>query len=279
MNAVMTGVAAKGVVALLACTVGFGPLVACAPKKKRLPNARWPLNLTRDARLGPSVEGTVIKTHIAGKSRPMLAIIGGIHGNEAESVEPLRDVIWWHHWNPPADMLVGAVVNMNPDGIEAGTRGNARGVDLNRNWPASNFEPSAAHGPEPLSEPESAEVHGWLEEWKPEVVIVLHSIRSGPFVNFDGPAEHYAEVFTAAATGVDPEAGWHVKPDMGYATPGSFGSYYGKDLGVPTLTVEFKRGCSEEDAERVLKAGVAAVMDAMRAQFAEGVALRIDDGS
>ena len=158
------------------------------------------------------------------------------------------------------EFAVRAVVveDMNPDGSVKLSRYNSRGVDLNRNWPASNFSPGFRHGEEPLSEIETAHCFALIQEIEPELVIVLHSIHSGPFVNYDGPALSYAEAFATAADVADRSRNWRLQADMGYPTPGSIGSYVGEDLGIPILTIEFDRGHEESGAAAALLAGVRA---------------------
>ena len=133
------------------------------------------------------------------------------------------------------------------------------GVDLNRNWPARNFRASRAGGPAPLSEPETRAVHEDIEAFGPDLIVVFHSIRSGPFVNYDGPASKAAAVFASAAAQVD--ARWRIVPDMGYPTPGSLGSYFGVDQQIAILTIEMRRGDESAEVVQAALVGLAAVLE------------------
>ena len=164
--------------------------------------------------------------------------IGGIHGDEAEGAYATAQL--------PAAFeeagLGGAVTltileDANPDGRVARTRGNAAGVDLNRTFPAKNFDPSnPAGGGKPLSQPESRAVVDLIDRVRPDLVIVMHSWRDREFINFDGPARALAERFSASS-GI-PITASNEFP----ATPGSLGSYFGRDRGVAVLTVELVKG-------------------------------------
>ena len=69
------------------------------------------------------------------------------HGNEREGVVATADL-------PQAfatagladDVTLWILQDENPDGSAANTRYNANGVDLNRNLPASDFDPSKTRG-------------------------------------------------------------------------------------------------------------------------------------
>lgn len=183
-------------------------------------------------------------------------LIGSIHGNETQGLTGLNALV--SHLHDSSDVTVRVIEDMNPDGTSGSTRTNAHHVDLNRNWPAHNFMGSRQRGPSPLSEPETRVVQADLERFAPDLVVVLHSTPSGPFVNFDGPGEAYARAFVSAAREHDER--WRVKPEMGYATPGSLGTLVGIDWGVAILTIEFDRPSWAPRAGRVLRDGVDAAI-------------------
>ena len=74
----------------------------------------------------------------------------------------------------------------------------------------------------------------------------------------DGPALAEAVAFADAASAVDPR--WRPLPDY-TNPPGSLGTYAGRDLGIPTLTVEFDRGHDPDTAMRSALAGLRAAID------------------
>lgn len=212
---------------------------------------------------GRGIDAVTIEPTGVGASPRRVLVIGAIHGNEPEglpAVQPLIAALCRAQSEGSLIASVRVIRDLNPDGTAAGSRTNARGIDLNRNFPASNFSPAADRGTVPLSEPESRTLAHELETFRPDLVIVFHSIRSGPFVNFDGPAAEAAEAFVAAAQRSDPR--WRVEPSMGYPTPGSLGTFVGVDRALPILTVEFRRG---HDAEPARRAGVDGVMGAIGA--------------
>lgn len=206
-----------------------------------------------------SNEGREIVTRFIGDDGPVVLIIGGIHGAEPEGLEPTLSLVGWLEARA---MPVRAVVieDLNPDGSAHLSRYNARGVDLNRNWPASNFRAGRRHGSQALSEVETAYGHDLIQRVEPELVIVLHSIHSGPFVNYDGPASAFATAFARAADLADASHRWGLQAEMGYPTPGSIGSYVGGDLGIPILTIEFDRGHEVSGATSALLAGTEAAI-------------------
>lgn len=221
----------------------------------------------RPAEIGRSNADIPIVAEEHGRGPVRVYLIGLIHGDEPEGFSALHAV------RPllqnQAGVRVRLVPDMNPDGRHAASRGNARGIDLNRNWPASNFAPHARRGPAPLSEPETRAVHDDLLAFGPDLLVVLHSIsRGGPFVNFDGPppASDLAHAFASAAAAGDHR--WRVVASMGYPTPGSLGTFAGLDLGIPTLTVEFERGHEPNAAVAALSAGLHAVLASLASRTA-----------
>lgn len=161
-------------------------------------------------------------------------IVGGIHGNEPIAAE-LADLLCEHLESNPGALggrCVVLVQHANPDGLRANTRGNATGVDLNRNFPAENFAASSRNGPRPLSEPESRALFELISETKPACIVSLH----GPLACIDPDG---GEGSTDLARRMAAVSSLPVKDLEAY--PGSLGSYCGDTLGINTITYELDR--------------------------------------
>jgi len=188
--------------------------------------------------IGRSVEGRpIVAQRFGGAGAPLvrpLLIVGGIHGDEPASVDALLELAARLDAAPIPIWLLPAA---NPDGLMAGRKNSARDVDLNRNFPARNFTtthaPGYFPGPGPLSEPETRAIAALIDREPIRAAIAVHA----PFacVNHDGPADGWAAAVAAAC-------GWPARADIGYPTPGSFGSWLGVDRGLPVLTVELPPG-------------------------------------
>jgi len=213
-----------------------------------------------DRHVVASVKGRPIRAVTVRSGSPRLLIIGGIHGDEREGGRWI-DELAAKLAVSPTTVGVRIIADINPDGTAANTRTNSQGVDLNRNFPSRNFKPSAVRGKSAGSEPETAALINELNTYKPDVVIVLHSAGSGPFVNYDGPAADLAAAFATAAASEDPR--WRIMAQMGYPTPGSLGSFVGVDRSIPILTIEFARGRESVSARDALFTGTDAVLRAM----------------
>ncbi|MFG0242661.1 MAG: M14 family zinc carboxypeptidase [Phycisphaerales bacterium JB054] len=215
-------------------------------------------------RIGTSTQGRPIEATTIGAGggiAPRVLLVGGIHGDEPEGGRTIDAIeAYLRVLRPGATVRI--VRDVNPDGTASNARHSANDIDLNRNWPAANFRPGSSRGPAPLSEPETRALHDELERFDPDAVLVVHSSSRGPFVNYDGPAAELATVFASAAAASDRR--WRVVPDMGYATPGSLGSYVGIDRGVPILTLEFDRGHEADAAWIAMRDGVRAVIEHVR---------------
>ncbi len=257
-----------------AMTPVAGPSVAAAPSSvPKVHEAELPVPprvraregglTTTDRPIGRSRDGATITVREFGSGAARVLLVGLIHGDEAEGYEQF-DQLWEELRAEGVGSVatVRAIPNVNPDGHAARSRSNARGVDLNRNWPASNFSPSPSRGPHALSEPETRAALAELRAFDPHLIVVFHSASSGPFVDPDGPVDEAAEAFVSAARASDSR--WRVHADY-TNPPGSLGTYAGLDLGIPVLTVEFKRGQSAASARIAASLGLRACIDHLAA--------------
>ncbi|MEQ0264615.1 murein tripeptide amidase MpaA [Klebsiella sp. CN_Kp073] len=183
-------------------------------------------------------------------------IIAGTHGDENSSIvtlscalRTLKPELRRHH----------VVLTVNPDGCQLGLRANARGIDLNRNFPAANWKAgetvyrwnSAAEerdvvlltGEKPGSEPETQALCQLIHQIHPAWVVSFHD----PLACIEDPGHSELGQWLAGAFNL-PLVG-----SVGYETPGSFGSWCA-DIGLPCITAEFPPVSADEATEKYLAA-------------------------
>jgi protein MpaA len=125
--------------------------------------------------LGRSVDGRpIVAFEIGDPASPRkVVVVGCVHGNEPAGIAVADSLATQ---GAPAGVDLWVVPSFNPDGVVSGTRGNAHGVDLNRNFPF-RWRPlggvyySGAHA---LSEPESRIAYRLLLQLRPAVSIWFH---------------------------------------------------------------------------------------------------------
>lgn len=243
--------------ALFRAGLAFALFVGCrASSTSEQPSAPAPAPAPIEwIEVGRSLEERPIRCARFGTSGETVLLLAGIHGDEAAGVPLLvrlaEELARAPDWSAGRRVLV--VPEANPDGLARRTRGNARGVDVNRNFPARNWGPGAPRGAAPLSEPEARALERLLAEEPPARVLSFH--QAAELVDYDGPAEALARA-VAAASPLPLER-------MG-ARPGSLGSYAGNDLGIPVLTIELPRSADSLPAEALWTAYGPMLVEAIR---------------
>jgi len=132
----------------------------------------------RELTIGMSALGRpIVAVHVQDSPRRPVIAIGSIHGDETmglKVIERLLDVA-----EIPVDLNLWVIFTVNPDGLALGTRGNANGVDLNRNFATDDWRivgrgTEKYSGEKAASETETRAVQEFLIEQKPLLVVWWH---------------------------------------------------------------------------------------------------------
>jgi len=169
-----------------------------------------------------------------------ILIIGVFHGDEVQGEYFINTYL--NEYSSIGKNSLYFIPKLNPSGV----RKNLNNVDLNRNFPTKNWELGDKNsdyfgGYEPASEDETKFLVELINKNDFAAIITIHA----PYktVNYDGPAEKLANEISKIV-------GYPPSSDIGYATPGSFGTYCGKERQIPTLTIEIDE---DEDMELLNK--------------------------
>ena len=199
---------------------------------------------------GRSHDGADLTVWLPENEKPQILVLASMHGDESETTVVLSDAL---RSILPESLKNAAVLCGNPDGAVRGTRGNARGVDLNRNFPSTNWSPepvtykSRKDGPRDIalspgdyaaSEPETAALISLLDEMRPRVVVTLHAALACIDDADNSPLGRWL----SERTGLPFEA-------VTYPTPGSFGSW-AQEHELNLVTYEFEAASLYDLKER-----------------------------
>ena len=129
--------------------------------------------------LGRTSRGRAIRAyHLGQPGQPKAVVIAGMHGDEPAP----RQILWSLRDGAPIRGLdLWVIPSYNPDGLARHTRKNARGVDLNRNYPYRWRELDGEYesGPRPASERETKAVMRFLRDVRPRWIVSFHQPLKG----------------------------------------------------------------------------------------------------
>ena len=149
----------------------------------------------RAIEFGRTREGVALRAFRPSGDRPVAGLLtAALHGEEATTALLARRLLEQVHGDETGWVVVPVA---NPDGMLAGIRQNAAGVDLNRNFPAATWRPEASFtyppgidpalrhpenrtnrsspGSGPGSEPETRALIDLVSLLRPRLVLDLHS--------------------------------------------------------------------------------------------------------
>jgi protein MpaA len=172
------------------------------------------------------------------------------HGEEADTALLVRRLL---ERVAAARTRWAVIPVLNPDGLLAGTRQNAAGVDLNRNFPASTWEPGetvtyppgidpelrvvanrtnrSSTGSHAGSEPETQALTALVERLEPPLVVDLHSPLELIFHRGGVPSEVTEALARSAGVPVQDEFEGHC--------PGAFDDWL-VERGTPVVVYEIE---------------------------------------
>lgn len=197
--------------------------------------------------IGHSVRGRPIRAMEragAGNVTRTAVVIGQVHGDETAG---LRVVAALARAQVPAGLRLLLIPTGNPDGYAAHRRTNARGVDLNRNFPTEwrrTGRGATYSGPRMASEPETRALQRFLSETSPAAVVILHQ----PLYGVDTSVPRALPL----ARSISAETGLPLKSFRCSSTcHGTLTGWFAAHGAGSAVTLELGRGASPSTVSRV----------------------------
>ena len=193
-----------------------------------------------DLSIGQSQQSRYIKVERFGNGPEPIVILASIHGTELVGTPLCNQLVDALEVHP--DWLEKRTIYLmkltNPDGAVQGIRGNSNNIDINRNFPTSNFGRGWFNGDDPLSAPETTILMDFFVTVQPSRVLTIHQPLHG--IDYDGPAKELAQELSDVS---------NVRIHRLGSRSGSLGSFVGNDLEIPIITLEIPGYANERSAD------------------------------
>jgi protein MpaA len=200
---------------------------------------------------GRSRDGIALRAFMpAADGPPAGLLVAAQHGEEAATALIVRRLLERISGSATRWVVVPVA---NPDGVISGTRQNAAGVDLNRNYPSSTWRPDECFsyppgidpdrrvlanrtnrslpGERAGSEPETRALMALVERLRPPLVVDIHSPLELLLPRGDVPPDVVESLSRAA--------GLSVVDDVGGPCPGAFDDWL-LEVGIPAIVYEIE---------------------------------------
>lgn len=209
--------------------------------------------------IGRSVTGRpIVAYHLGDAFQPnveTVVLFATMHGNEPvprlalDGLVDGRTVVGLDLWVVPV---------YNPDGFAAGTRRNAHGVDLNRNFPYrwADLDGNYESGPRPGSEPETQAIMRFLRRVDPDWLLSFHQPLYG--VDTDTKNPRFAR---RVARELDLPSRTF---DCGGVCHGTMTGWFNHHFDGAALTVEYGSAPSRSRMQRVVPDQILSIFGAAR---------------
>lgn len=197
---------------------------------------------------GTSVGGRPLVVHYFGASGPMTMYVGAIHGNERSSHQLMQQWLLELDANPDEyeGKRIAVIPAINPDGLAANTRNNARNVNLNRNFPTDNWKSdindnngatAGGGGIEPLSEPEAQALARLTIILKPRLLLSFHAKGSLVVGDVSDSSALYATTYARLSRFRNTTGN---SGTFNYEISGCYEDWASRFIGVPSLIIELE---------------------------------------
>jgi hypothetical protein len=206
--------------------------------------------------IGYSSQGRAITSYVFGSGSNTILYTGAMHGNEKSSLYLMNawiDEIEASPQSIPANTQLVIVPSVNPDGVAANRRYNAKGIDLNRNFDVSDWNADiqtvsgqaypGGGGTAPESEPETKALVAYTRALQPSLTMSYHAAAAYAVGNTCGNTGSLASTY-ASLTGYRNMTG--VVGAFSYQITGTYDDWICEKLGRRSVLIELSNVTSSE---------------------------------